>query len=293
MMTRRAWPPYAARMSGRNVDDLVVADFGREWQAFDQSEVPPEELAGQFERYFAVFPWDRVAGDAVGFDAGCGSGRWARFVAPRVGRLHCVDASEAALEVARRALAGLPNVEFHAASVSELPFAEGSMDFGYSLGVLHHVPDTQGALTACVSRLRDGAPFLVYLYYALDGRPAWFRALFRAVDALRRRVSRLPHRRKLAVTNAVALLVYFPLARAARLGERLGPDVGGWPLSLYRDRSFYTMRTDALDRFGTRLEQRFTKEQVVSMLAAAGLVDIAVSPDPPYWCASGLKAGAG
>jgi methylase of polypeptide subunit release factors len=32
---------------------------------------------------------------------GCGSGRWARFVAPHVGRLHCIDPSSA-LAVARQ-----------------------------------------------------------------------------------------------------------------------------------------------------------------------------------------------
>ena len=41
--------------------------------------------------------------------------------------------------------------------------------------------------------------------------------------------------------------------------ERLGTDVRHFPLSAYRDRSFYTMRTDALDRFGTRLERRFSR----------------------------------
>jgi SAM-dependent methyltransferase len=277
-------------MSSRTVDDLVVADFGREWQAFDPSEVPPEELARQFESYFAVFPWGLVARDAAGFDAGCGSGRWARFVAPRVGRLHCIDASAQAVEVARRTLADCSNVEFHIASVSALPLPAESMDFGYSLGVLHHVPDTERALRECVSRLRVGAPFLVYLYYALDGRPAWFRALFSAVNALRRRVSDWPHRRKLVATNTIAVAVYLPLARLAKLGERLGRDVDPWPLSFYRDRSLYTMRNDALDRFGTRLEQRFTREQIVAMLERAGLVGVRVSPDSPYWCACGIKA---
>lgn len=277
-------------MGDPNVDELVVADFGREWQAFDQSDVPPEELARQFESYFAVFPWELLPDSAVGFDAGCGSGRWARFVAPRVGRLHCIDASERALEVARGVLEGFGNVEFHVASVSDLPLAHASMDFGYSLGVLHHVPDTRAAVASCVSRLREGAPFLVYLYYALDGRPWWFRALFGAATALRRRISRWPHRRKLAVTTAIAILVYVPLARAARVAERRGRNVDGWPLSFYRDRSFYTMRNDALDRFGTRLEQRFTKEEIVDMLAGAGLTSIVVSPRAPYWCACGVKA---
>ena len=82
----------------------------------------------------------------MGFDAGCGSGRWAALVAPRVGHLHCVDASSDALSVARRKLAGLSNVSFHDAPVDAMPLPDSSMDFGYSLGVLHHIPDTPAGL---------------------------------------------------------------------------------------------------------------------------------------------------
>ena len=32
---------------------------------------------------------------AEGFDMGCGTGRWAKFVAPKVGKLHCIDPSNA------------------------------------------------------------------------------------------------------------------------------------------------------------------------------------------------------
>jgi hypothetical protein len=62
------------------------------------------------------------------------------------------------------------------------------------------------------------------------------------------------------------------------------------PLAYYRDRSFYVMRNDALDRFGTRLEQRFTRTEIDAMMRAAGLQDIEFSDDFPYWCALGYRA---
>lgn len=127
-----------------NLDERTVAGFGEEWSRFDQKAVPESELQRLFNEYFSEFPWDQLPPRAVGFDLGCGSGRWARFVAPRVGTLHCVDASDAALGVARRTLSEANNVQFHQASVGALPFEPASMDFGYSLGVLHHVPDTAG-----------------------------------------------------------------------------------------------------------------------------------------------------
>src|SRR4051795_3641967 len=148
-----------------NIDSRTVADFGREWSTYDQSPMSHDELERQFSQYFAVFPWATLRADAQGFDAGCGSGRWAQLVAPRVGKLHCVDASHAALAVARQKLAAMPNCEFHEASVDEMPFENGSMDFGYSLGVLHHIPNTAAGISACIDKLKPGAPFLIYLYY--------------------------------------------------------------------------------------------------------------------------------
>jgi hypothetical protein len=159
------------------------------------------------------------------------------------------------------------------------------MDFGYSLGVLHHVPDTLRGLKACTAKLRSGAPFLLYLYYAFDNRSPWFKAVWRATDLVRRAVSIAPNPVRYAVSQALAVALYWPLARAAALGEAVGLKVSGWPLSNYRSRSFYVMRNDSLDRFGTRLEHRFTRAQIESMMRAAGLDDIYFSETEPFWCA--------
>ena len=54
--------------------------------------------------------------------------------------------------VARNKLAAAANVSFYEASLDAMPLADGSMDFGYSLGVLHHLPDPRAGLAACVSQ---------------------------------------------------------------------------------------------------------------------------------------------
>ena len=77
----------------RNVDHRVVKGFGEEWSRFGNRQLAVDELEAMFGHYTSVFPWEDLPEDAEGFDAGCGSGRWARFFAPRVGRLHCIDAS--------------------------------------------------------------------------------------------------------------------------------------------------------------------------------------------------------
>ncbi len=273
----------------RNIDTKVVNDFGREWSEFDQSTVAPEELQKLFDAYFSVFPWERLPESAKGFDLGCGSGRWAKIVAPRVSELHCIDPSREALDVAKRNLSGSTNCCFHLAGVDNIPLACNSMDFGYSLGVLHHVPDTMEGIRNCVTKLKPDAPFLLYLYYAFDNRPLWFKAIWKISDLIRRVVARAPYPTKLAISQMIAVMIYYPLAKAARFMESLKMRVDHLPLSSYRDKSFYTMRTDALDRFGTRLEKRFTRKQIEEMMIEAGLVNIRFSEQAPYWLAVGYK----
>ncbi len=211
------------------------------------------------------------------------------LVAPRVGHLHAVDASAAALDVARQNLAKLANVSFHRASVADLPVADGSLDFAYSLGVLHHVPDTAEAIGSIARKLKPGAPLLVYLYYAFDNRSAWYRGLWRIGEVFRALISRSGPRLQYVSTSIIAAAVYWPLARAAAVLARMGCLPSAWPLAFYRDRTFYVMRTDAYDRFCTRLEQRFTRAEIDAMLRAAGFGDVTFSEREPYWCAVAIK----
>ncbi len=271
-----------------NINNDVVAGFGDEWSRFDQSALTGEELQRMFDKYFNIFPWKSLPDGAIGFDLGCGSGRWAKLVTPRVGKLYLFDPSEDALNVARRNLSDADNCEFQIAGADNIPLAEMSCDFGYSLGVLHHIPDTEAGLRACVSKLKSRAPFLLYLYYSFDNRPTWFRLIWKTSDAVRKVIFRLPLSLRYGASQLLAALVYYPLARTALIMERVGVNVAHFPLSQYRHNSFYVMRNDALDRFGTGLEQRFSKQEMQEMMERCGLEDIAFS-STSFWTAVGFK----
>jgi len=274
-------------LARQNVDPATVEGFGREWQHYDQSALAEGEAQRIFDEYFGLFDFNNLG---EGFDLGCGSGRWARLVAPHAKKLHCIDPSDA-IDVARQNLSDLPNVEFHRASAEDIPLPDNSQDFGYSLGVLHHIPDPQRALINAAHKLKPGAQMLVYIYYSLDNRRALYRSAWKASDAARKLISRLPFPLRRAATTAVAATVYWPVARTAGLVERMGGNPAHIPLSPYRWKSFYTMRTDALDRLGTRLEQRFSRAEIEQMMTKAGLTGIRFSERDPYWVAIGRKAG--
>lgn len=272
-----------------NIDQKTVKGFGQEWACYTQTAIIDKELQELFERYFSVFPWDKLSEQACGFDMGCGSGRWAKYVAGRVHKLFCIDASEQALSVCRANVKNESNVEVKKGSFDGIPLEDNAMDFGYSLGVLHHIPDPLLGLKSCVKKLKRGAPFLLYIYYSLDNRPLWFKVLWRMTDLFRVVISCLPFPIKKIITTLIAATVYFPLARLSRLLEFFKLPIKNFPLMYYRHHSFYTMCTDAMDRFGTRLEKRFSADEIVDMMKKSGLDNIVVSDREPYWCAVGYK----
>ena len=71
--------------------------------------------------------------------------------------------------------------------------------------------------------------------------------------------------------------------------EKIGINVSNLPLTWYRNEPFYIMRTDALDRFGTRLEQRFTQDEISQMLTKAGFEKIKFSDREPFWTVLSYK----
>ena len=273
-----------------NVDWNVVNDFGTEWEEFQFDSYDLNILKETWDQYFNIFPWEDISQDSEGFDMGCGSGRWAQFVIPKVGRLNCIDPSSA-IYVAESNLKKYDNAFFYKETVDACSLENESQDFGYSLGVLHHIPDTQKAIKDCAIKLKKGAPFLLYLYYDFEDKPALFKLIWKLTDLIRLKViSKLPPRIKKTICSIIAITIYYPLAKFSRILEILGLNVDNIPLSDYRNKSFYIMSNDALDRFGTKLEQRFSKKDITNMLKYSGFHKITFSNKTPYWTCISYKA---
>ena len=265
----------------------IVERFDREWQTFDRMDA--SERRRLFDAYFDLVP-DRLIADALVLDAGCGSGRWSHELGRRRARVVAMDLG-ASIEVASRTDPGSADVTYVQADVVDAPFDGGVFDLVCSLGVLHHVVETDRALRNLVQTIRPGGQLLLYVYYGLDLRPSWYRALYALADVLRRLISALPHPGALLITTCIAALVYWPLSRFAGVLERLGfrATADALPLSFYRHLSFHTMRNDSLDRFGTSLEKRYTRAELVELMTSAGLTNVRVSSNVPYWHAVGVR----
>ncbi|WP_099798037.1 class I SAM-dependent methyltransferase [Parathermosynechococcus lividus] len=274
----------------KNIDPEVVRGFGDEWSRFTYINLNEKVLEQMFSDYFSLLDWSRLPPKAVCADLGCGSGRWSKFVAQRVGHLILVDASPEALEVAKINLKNFTNVSFINSSIEDLPIENESLDFAFCLGVLHRMPNPAAGIDSIAAKLKKGAPCLIYVYYAFDNRCFIYQILWGCSDWIRRLVSRLPYILRFFISQIISIFIYWPLARMALLLDylRLLPD--SWPLAYYRDKPFYVMRNDALDRFETKLEHRFSRFEINEMLTNAGFNNIRFSDRPPYWCTLAIKS---
>ena len=273
----------------KKLENLVIEDFGFEWKKFDQKKMNKTQLYSMFKDYFSIFPFNKIGKNSEGFDMGSGSGRWAQFILPRVKKLNCIEPSKEALKVSKKNLKNFKNCTFINHGVFNNTIKNNSQDFGYCLGVLHHLSNTFLGLKKCVEKLKRNSPFLIYIYYKFDNRPIWFRLVWRFSDILRKFICLLPFFFKSLISEIIAMTVYFPLARICALLLKMNIDIQNFPLSYYMDKSYYTMRTDSLDRFGTKIEQRFTKKEIKKMMINAGLKNINFSNKKPYWTAIGYR----
>ena len=93
------------------------------------------------------------------------------------------------------------------------------------------------------------------------------------------------------IAQIIAGAIYLPLARTSKLIGSRGKDVSNFPLQRYADTPFVMLENDALNRFGTRLEQRFSKKEITEMLGNAGfdLSTLKLSDVEPFWTFSFKK----
>lgn len=274
--------------SDNNKDDSVIKSFGEEWSKFDSFSSAEIELLG--DSYFDILTDEMVNPSTVAGDFGGGTGRFSKYLADKVNSIEFVDPSDAVLSAARL-LESNKNIRLTKASIGSLPFEDESFDFVMSIGVLHHIPDTPQAMVDCVKKVKPRGYFYTYLYYNLDNRGFLFNLIYEMATFVRRIVSLLPGRLKRFVCDLIAVFIYLPIILIGKgfiviglqsVAEKI-------PLFFYTDTSWNIIRNDALDRFGTTLEQRFSKAQIIDLMEKAGLENIIVSNKEPYWHAVGQK----
>ena len=249
--------------------------FGEEWKKYPEL-LPEHEV--EFNQYFDLVDLSQLRKARI-CDLGCGIGRWSVFLSGKCRELVLVDFSEA-IFVARRNLATASNAIFVMANLTKLPFRDDFADFIFCLGVLHSLPTPAlqevRALRRCASRL------LIYLYYALDNRPIYFRLLFAAATQIRRAVA--PVRSQIfrnVFTWLATLGLYLPFLALGALARPFGLSRYVPLYEAYSGKSLVRIRQDVYDRFFTGIEQRCSRREILSLQAS--FTKVIVSDAFPYW----------
>ena len=273
---------------GKNIDLKVVQSFGEEWLKFN--DFSDDIIEGSANEYFDILNDTIINKNTYAIDVGCGTGRWTKFLTNKVGFIEAIDPSNA-IFAADNLLGKIENVRLAKASTDTIPFADETFDFAMSIGVLHHIPDTQQAMIDCVKKVKRQGYFYCYLYHNLEKMNWWLKLLFNFSELVRKIVYPLPSPIKHFVCDMLALIIYTPFILWVRMLIFLGfyELAKKMPLYAYHNKAFFIVRNDSLDKFGTSLEQRFSKKEVEQLMANCGLENIVISSGTPYYHTIGRK----
>ncbi|HOX23372.1 MAG TPA: class I SAM-dependent methyltransferase, partial [Elusimicrobiales bacterium] len=196
-------------------------------------------------------------------DAGCGMGRYLEIAARSAGEVVGADLS-LAVDSAYDNVGKLPNVHIVQADIMRLPFKPGVFDAAYSLGVLHHTPDTKKAFLSLVPLLKKGALASIWVYSKED---AYMRLSHRFSDFYRIFTSRLP-KKLLWQLSRLSVPLYY-LKKIKKLHTLLDVVL---PMSNHPEPQWRVL--DTFDWYSPRYQHKHTYAEVDAWFKEAGFEEV-------------------
>jgi SAM-dependent methyltransferase len=226
----------------------TAASFGWQWQHFTQED---QKYNDQFLAWIAPVTSEFFT-DKVVLEGGCGKGRHTQLVAAW-GAKEVIGADlSAAVETAFAATRHLDNAHIIQADIYQMPIKK-SVDYAFSVGVLHHLPDPHRGFLSLAGKVKTGGHLSAWVYGAENNE--W---ITRWVSPIRERLTSrinprlLVHLSKLpaALVYLATKLVYRPLNRVA--GGRIGRHL------------FYNDYLMAISGFGWREQHTIVFDHLVA-----------------------------
>jgi SAM-dependent methyltransferase len=117
----------------------------------------------------------KAAPDEWMLDAGCGAGQKTEVLARLCPQQNVVglDLGAESLAEATGCFGDRPNLDYVQGNILEPPFKAGQFDYGMSLGVLHHTPDTRRAFAAFRRLLKEQTACVIWIYPTYREGPEW------------------------------------------------------------------------------------------------------------------------
>ncbi|MCK4533605.1 class I SAM-dependent methyltransferase [bacterium] len=249
--------------------------FGAEWETYDKILMEHEK---EFTQYFDIVNLTAFRNACV-CDLGCGNGRWSYFLKDICKKIILIDFSDA-IFIARKNLSGVNNCLFFMCDLKKLPFKNNFVDFLFCLGVLHHLS------TPCINEVRNLKKFaprlLIFLYYSLDNRPKYFRAILGIVTFLRLFICKIrnPIFRRI-FSQIGTFFLYVPLIFLGKLMKPLKLSSNIPLYDAYHNKGIERIQQDVYDRFFTRVEQRVSRNDILKLNDT--FENVKISNNLPYY----------
>lgn len=291
-LRRSAVKPAGESAAGRDrterLLDRTQRSFGYQWTAFSEMVCDFRE---NFWNYLQPATPEFFRG-RLGLDAGCGFGRHIYHAASCGADMVGLDFSRA-IDATRRNTRHLPNVHLVQADLYRPPFADGTFDFVYSLGVLHHLPDPARGARTLAGLLKPGGSIFVWLYSSRRRVVNFF------LETIRTVTTRLPYPLLRAVSWLGAVIDWGGFVLPYRALRRL-PGLRGvvermMParIKIYSRYPFQVLEADWFDRLAAPVRFYYDERGAEELIRRAGLTDVQVSATGLYgWRVRGVKSGA-
>ena len=240
--------------------DEYLDSFSFEWNTFYDVQMDILNKTDESERTFAwKTGWrpEDLKGKTV-LDVGIGAGRFADIVSRWGGEVVGIDLSFA-VDAAYRNIGDRTNVHIIQADIFHLPLKKEIFDHTYSIGVLHHTPDTREAFKSVVPFLKKGGGFAVFIY--AHGHYHYFSDIWRKITM------KLPIR-LLYYLSSVAVPLYYihKIPFFGKAAQFLLP-TANWP-----DRRWRWL--DTFDWYTPKYQWKHTWPEVFQWYKEEGFQDI-------------------
>jgi SAM-dependent methyltransferase/uncharacterized protein YbaR (Trm112 family) len=281
-------PRMHALASPDSTRSRTAASFGYLWA----QSVPGDEVYDTRSYHFAKIERSLSLNAPKGLvlDAGCGDGIDLANQAARDGvEAIGVELSDGGCRTSYARTRHLARAHVVQADLCRLPFADGTFDFAYSYGVLHHLGMPERGLREVIRAAKPGARIAAYLYEDFSERSAFLRWSLKAANTTRALTTRLPNRVLFNLCRVASPFVFTLFTLPALLGRRvsvLAPLAENLPFR--HGTGPFSLVGDLYDRFSAPVEFRYSRKTSSALFSEAGLERVVVAPERG-WMVAGTK----
>lgn len=267
----------------RFVKERGYADsFGSQWKAFAQSQIDTENIKESRLRFHSEIGWSKsdLENKKI-IEVGSGAGRFIEVVSEQESTLAIGMDITDAVDASQENIGHKDNVFFIQGDIFNSPLKENSMDFAYSIGVLHHTPNPELAFQKMVDIVKDYGYIGLSLYeISLYSRPnrnnlkvstmelLWAMNMWR-VEFFRLFTTRLPDKVMIFYCKTIIpILHYLNKIPVVGLLRYLLPS------TCYRRLPVIWSMVDTMDTYSTKIVHQYRSKDVFQWYLRLGLSGI-------------------